>query len=52
MRISRSAIVNLNRIGQLEPLVAAGEFCVILKTGARLNMTCSLSELQRRMGVA
>jgi two-component system LytT family response regulator len=51
MRISRSAIVNLNRIGQLEPLVAAGEFCVILKSGARLNMTCSLSELQRRMGV-
>ncbi|HTA31539.1 MAG TPA: LytTR family DNA-binding domain-containing protein, partial [Candidatus Cybelea sp.] len=52
MRISRSAIVNLNRIGQVEPLVAAGEFCVILKNGARLNMTCSLSELQRRMGVA
>jgi two-component system LytT family response regulator len=52
MRISRSAIVNLNRIGQLEPLVAPGEFCLILKTGARLNMTCSLSELQRRMGAA
>jgi two-component system, LytTR family, response regulator len=52
MRISRSAIINLNRIGQLEPQVAPGEFCVILKSGARLNMTCSLSELQRRMGVA
>src|SRR5580658_10427147 len=52
MRISRSAMVNLNRIGQVEPLVAPGEFCVILKSGARLNMTCSLSELQRRMGVA
>jgi two-component system, LytTR family, response regulator len=52
MRISRSAIVNLNRIGQLEPLVAPGEFCVILKSGARLNMSCSLSELQRRMGAA
>ncbi|MGO8696442.1 MAG: LytR/AlgR family response regulator transcription factor [Limisphaerales bacterium] len=52
MRVSRSAIVNLNRIGQLEPLVAPGEFCLILKTGARLNMTCSLSELQRRMGAA
>ncbi len=52
MRISRSAIVNLNRIGQVEPLLAPGEFCVILKNGARLNMTCSLSELQRRMGVA
>jgi two-component system LytT family response regulator len=52
MRISRSAIVNLNRIAQLEPLVAPGEFCLILKNGARLNMTCSLSELQRRMGAA
>jgi two-component system, LytTR family, response regulator len=52
MRISRSAIVNLNQIGQVEPLLAPGEFCVILKSGARLNMTCSLSELQRRMGAA
>jgi two-component system LytT family response regulator len=52
MRISRSAIVNLNRIAQLEPLIAPGEFCLILKNGARLNMTCSLSELQRRMGAA
>jgi two-component system LytT family response regulator len=50
MRISRSAIVNLNQIAQVEPMVAPGEFCVILKSGARLNMTCSLSELQRRMG--
>ena len=30
MRISRSAIINLNRIGQLEAQVAPGEFCVIL----------------------
>jgi len=52
MRISRSAMVNLNRIGQVEPLLAPGEFCVVLKSGARLNMTCSLSELQRRMGAA
>jgi two-component system LytT family response regulator len=52
MRISRSAMVNLNRIGQLQPQAAPGEFCVILKSGARLNMTCSLSELQRRIGVA
>jgi two-component system LytT family response regulator len=52
MRISRSAMVNLNRIGQVQPLMAPGEFCVILKSGARLNMTCSLSELQRRMGAA
>jgi two-component system, LytTR family, response regulator len=50
MRISRSAMVNLNQIAQVESMLAPGEFCVILKSGARLNMTCSLSELQRRMG--
>jgi len=52
MRISRSAIVNLNQIGQVEPLLGPGEYCVILKSGTRLNMTCSLSELQRRMGAS
>ncbi len=50
MRVSRSAMVNLNRIAQLEPLLAPGEFRVILKSGARVNMTCSLAELRRRMG--
>ncbi len=48
MRINRSTIVNLDRIRELQPL-AAGEFCVILKSGVRLNMTCSLSELQGKM---
>lgn len=48
MRLSRSAMVNLSRIRELQPM-AAGEFCVILKSGTRLNMTCSLSELQERM---
>jgi two-component system LytT family response regulator len=48
MRLNRSTIVNLDRIRELQPM-AAGEFCVILKTGVRLNMTCSLSELQERM---
>jgi hypothetical protein len=52
LRVSRSAIVNLSRIARLEPLVAPGEFCLILKTGARLNMTCTLSELQQRIGAA
>jgi two-component system LytT family response regulator len=52
MRISRSAMVNLNRIEQLQPMAAPGEFCVILKNGARLKMTCSLADFQRRMGVA
>jgi two-component system, LytTR family, response regulator len=51
MRISRSVIVNLNCIEQLQPMVAPGEFCVILKSGARLKMTCTLAEIQRRMGI-
>jgi two-component system, LytTR family, response regulator len=49
MRISRSVIVNLSRIRELQPL-GAGEYSVILKTGARLNMTCNFGELQERMG--
>jgi two-component system LytT family response regulator len=52
MRVSRSALVNLNRIEHLQPMVAPGEFCIILKNGARVKMTCSLAEIQRRMGVA
>ena len=48
MRINRSVILNLSRIKELQPL-AAGEYVVILKTGVRLNMTCSLRELQARL---
>jgi two-component system LytT family response regulator len=48
MRINRSAIVNLSRIRELEPQ-GAGEYCVVLKNGARMNMTCSFAELQARM---
>lgn len=51
MRINRSVILNLSRIKELQPL-AAGEYVVILKTGVRLNMTCSLRELQARMNQA
>jgi len=51
MRINRSVILNLSRIKELQPM-AAGEYVVILKTGARLNMTCSLRELQARMNQA
>lgn len=51
MRINRSVILNLSRIKELQPL-AAGEYVVILKTGARLNMTCSLRELQARLNQA
>jgi len=48
MRINRSVILNLSRIKELQP-IAAGEYVVILKTGTRLNMTCSLRDLQARM---
>ena len=49
MRISRSIIINLSRIRELAPM-GAGEYCVILKNGGRFDMTCSLSELQERLG--
>jgi two-component system LytT family response regulator len=48
MRISRSAIINLNRIGEVQTL-GPGRYSVLLKSGARLEMTCSLSELQARL---
>lgn len=49
MRLNRSVIVNLSRIRELQPL-GPGEYCVILKSGVRLNMTCSLGDLQSRLG--
>lgn len=48
MRISRSAIVNLARVREVQPL-GPGQYCVLLKNGARLDMTCSLSDLQDRL---
>jgi two-component system LytT family response regulator len=48
MRLSRSLIVNLARIREVQPL-GPGQFSVLLKNGTRLDMTCSLSELQARL---
>jgi two-component system LytT family response regulator len=48
LRLSRSVLVNLHRIRELQPM-GASEYCVILKNGARLAMTCSLREIQQRM---
>lgn len=48
MRISRSVLVNLRRIRELQPL-GASEYCVVMKNGARLTMTCALRDLQARM---
>lgn len=38
MRISRSSIVNLDRVKELQPLFY-GDYAVILQSGARLNMS-------------
>ncbi len=48
MRISRSAIVNLARVREVQP-VAPGQYSVLLKNGTRLDMTCSLGDLQTRL---
>jgi two-component system LytT family response regulator len=48
MRINRSAIINLSRVREVQT-VAPGQFAVLLKTGTRLEMTCSLRELQSRL---
>jgi two-component system LytT family response regulator len=48
MRVSRSAIINLARVRELQP-VAAGEYRVLLQNGVRLDMTCGLRELQQRL---
>ncbi|MGA2243741.1 MAG: LytTR family DNA-binding domain-containing protein [Verrucomicrobiota bacterium] len=48
MRISRSLVVNLARIREVQPL-GPGQYAVLLKNGTRLDMTCSLNELQSRL---
>jgi two-component system LytT family response regulator len=48
MRISRSIIVNLSRIREVQP-IAPGQYSLLLKNGTRLDMTCSLAELQSRL---
>ena len=48
MRISRSLIVNLARVREVQP-VGPGQYSVLLKNGTRLDMTCSLSEFQARL---
>jgi two-component system LytT family response regulator len=48
MRISRSSIVNLAQIREVQPL-GPGQYSVHLKNGARLEMTCNLGDLQSRL---
>jgi len=49
MRISRSVVVNLGCIREIQP-VGSGRYSLLLKNGTRLDMTCSLGELQARLG--
>ena len=49
MRISRSTLVNLAGIREIQP-AGSGRYTLLLKTGVRLDMTCSLTELQARLG--
>jgi two-component system, LytTR family, response regulator len=49
MRISRSEIVNLACIREIQPS-GSGRYSLLLKNGTRLDMTCSLGELQARLG--
>lgn len=49
MRVSRSVLVNLACIREIQP-AGSGRYSLLLKTGARLDMTCSLTELQARLG--
>ena len=50
MRISRSAIVNMDRIKELQPLFH-GEYAVILRQGTRLTLSRSYRDkLDQLMG--
>lgn len=49
MRLSRSVIVNPTHIREVQPL-GPGQYSVLMKDGTRLDMTCSLSALQARLG--
>lgn len=49
MRISRSVIVNLSCIREIQT-VGSGRYSLLLKNGVRLDMTCSLGDLQARLG--
>lgn len=50
VRISRSTIVNIDRIKELQPLFH-GEYAVILKNGTRLTLTRTYRESLVRLGI-
>ena len=50
VRISRSAIVNVDRIKELQPLFH-GEYVVILRIGARLTLSRTHRDKLGRLGI-
>jgi two-component system LytT family response regulator len=48
MRVSRSAIVHLSRVKELET-IAEGHHCAVLDNGARVAMTRSVREVEQRL---
>jgi two-component system, LytTR family, response regulator len=48
VRVSRSAIVNIERIKELQPM-AKGEYIVLLHNGKQLTMTRGIRELQQAL---
>lgn len=48
LRVSRSAIVNLERIKELRPMMR-GEYVIVLQNGKQLTMTRGIRELQRAL---
>jgi two-component system LytT family response regulator len=51
LRISRSAMVNIEQIKELHPMFH-GEYVVVLRTGARLTLTRGYRDQLPRLGVA
>lgn len=49
MRISRSVLVNLTCLREIQS-VSPGRHSLLLKNGVRMDMTCSLTDLQARLG--
>jgi two-component system, LytTR family, response regulator len=48
LRVNRSAIVNLNRVKEVQP-AGRGEHIVVLRNGKELSLTCGVREIQQRL---
>jgi two-component system, LytTR family, response regulator len=48
LRVSRSAIVNLDQISALQPLFK-NEHAIVLRNGKQITMTCGLREVERAL---